>query len=57
MNVLERAAIGALAGAAVGDALGGSTEGRSPEQIRERWGGPITGIVGPFAPDWRTARP
>ena len=57
MSVLERRAIGALAGAAVGDALGGSTEGRSPEQIIQRWGGPVTGIVGPFADDWRTARP
>jgi ADP-ribosylglycohydrolase len=57
MSVLERRAIGALAGAAVGDALGGSTEGRSPEQIIQRWGGPVTGIVGPFAEDWRTARP
>jgi ADP-ribosylglycohydrolase len=57
MSVLERRAIGTLAGAAVGDALGGSTEGRTPEQIRQRWGGPVTGIVGPFAPDWRTARP
>jgi ADP-ribosylglycohydrolase len=57
MSVLERAAIGALAGAAVGDALGGATEGRSPEQIRARYGGPVTGIVGPFAEDWRTARP
>ena len=34
MNVLEHGAIGALAGAAVGDALGGATEGRSPEQIQ-----------------------
>jgi ADP-ribosylglycohydrolase len=57
MSVLERRAIGALAGAAVGDALGGATEGRSPEQIRARYGGEVTGIVGPFVPDWRTARP
>ncbi|GIH20633.1 ADP-ribosylglycohydrolase family protein [Rugosimonospora africana] len=57
MSVLERRAIGALAGAAVGDALGGATEGRSPEQIKARYGGEVTGIVGPFAPDWRTARP
>jgi ADP-ribosylglycohydrolase len=57
MSVLERRAIGALAGAAVGDALGGATEGRSPEQIRARYGGEVTGIVGPFMPDWRTARP
>jgi ADP-ribosylglycohydrolase len=57
MSVLERRAIGALAGAAVGDALGGATEGRSPEQIKARYGGEVTGIVGPFLPDWRTARP
>ena len=45
MSVLERGAIGALAGAAVGDALGGPTEGRSPEQIKARYGGEVTGIV------------
>jgi ADP-ribosylglycohydrolase len=56
-GVLERGAIGALAGAAVGDAIGGATEGRSPEQIQQRYGGPVTGIVGPFVLDWRTARP
>ncbi|MFC6062429.1 ADP-ribosylglycohydrolase family protein [Streptomyces ochraceiscleroticus] len=48
---------GALAGAAVGDALGGPVEGWSPEQIRERHGGPVRGIVGPWHEDWRTARP
>lgn len=57
MNLLEDKAVGALAGAAVGDALGGATEGWTPEQIRERHGGPVTGIVGPFLPDWRDARP
>ena len=57
MDALERKAVGALAGAAVGDALGGATEGWSPAQIRERHGGPVHGIVGPFLPDWRTARP
>lgn len=57
MSALEDGAVGALAGAAVGDALGGATEGRSPEQIRQRYGGPVTGIVGPFLPDWRTSRP
>jgi ADP-ribosylglycohydrolase len=46
-----------MAGAAVGDALGGATEGRSPEQIRERYDGYVTGIVPPFLPDWATARP
>jgi len=57
MTALERRATGCLAGAAVGDALGGATEGWSPEQIRERHGGPVTGIAPPFLPDWRTARP
>ncbi len=57
MTALERRATGCLAGAAVGDALGGATEGWSPQQIRERHDGPVTGIVGPFLPDWREARP
>ncbi|MFF5568618.1 ADP-ribosylglycohydrolase family protein [Streptomyces sp. NPDC012623] len=48
---------GALVGAAVGDALGGPVEGYSPEQIVERHGGRVTGIVGPWNEDWRTARP
>ncbi|WP_030586692.1 ADP-ribosylglycohydrolase family protein [Streptomyces anulatus] len=48
----------ALAGAAVGDALGGPVEGWTPEQIAERHGGRVTGIVGPwYGEDWRTARP
>ena len=33
---LRDKAIGTLVGLAVGDALGGATEGWSPEQIRER---------------------
>jgi len=49
---------GALVGAAVGDALGGPVEGYSPDQILERHGGRIHGIVGPWNGDaWRTARP
>ncbi|MCS0603938.1 ADP-ribosylglycohydrolase family protein [Streptomyces sp. LP11] len=48
----------ALVGAAVGDALGGPVEGWSPDQIAERHGGRIHGIVGPwYGDDWRTARP
>ncbi|MFG3408541.1 ADP-ribosylglycohydrolase family protein [Streptomyces sp. NPDC048142] len=48
----------ALVGAAVGDALGGPVEGWTPEQIAERHGGRVTGIVGPwYGDDWRTARP
>lgn len=54
---LEDRACGALVGAAVGDALGGPVEGWSPEQIMERHGGRIHGIVGPWHEDWRTARP
>lgn len=49
---------GSLIGAAVGDALGGPVEGYAPEQIAERHGGRVHGIVGPWNGDrWRTARP
>jgi len=54
--LLDRAT-GALRGAAVGDALGGATEGFTPAAIRERHGGPVTGIVGPWFDNWRDARP
>ncbi|MEV7524465.1 ADP-ribosylglycohydrolase family protein [Streptomyces sp. NPDC091371] len=54
---LEDRATGALVGAAVGDALGGPVEGWTPDQIVERHGGRIHGIVGPWYEDWRTARP
>jgi ADP-ribosylglycohydrolase len=54
---LEDRVAGCLVGAAVGDALGGPVEGWSPEQIAERHGGRVRGIVGPFHEDWRTARP
>ena len=48
----------ALVGAAVGDALGGPVEGYTPEQIVERHGGRVHGVVGPWNGDtWRTARP
>ena len=57
MDPLKDRVAGVLAGAAVGDALGGATEGWTPEQIEERHGGRVTGIVGPFLEDWRTARP
>ncbi|GAA2726717.1 ADP-ribosylglycohydrolase family protein [Cellulomonas aerilata] len=57
MTWLEDRAVAVVTGAAVGDALGGATEGWTPEQIEERHGGRVTGIVGPFLPDWRTARP
>ncbi|MFH8660373.1 ADP-ribosylglycohydrolase family protein [Streptomyces afghaniensis] len=55
---LDERIIGALVGAAVGDALGGPVEGYSPEQILQRHGGRVHGIVGPWhGDDWRTARP
>jgi ADP-ribosylglycohydrolase len=57
MDVLEDTSIGALLGAAVGDALGGATEGWLPEQITARYGGPVTGIVPPYFENWRDARP
>lgn len=56
-GVLAAKATGALAGAAVGDALGGAAEGNTPEAIRDRYGGFIEGIVPPFLEDWRNARP
>ncbi len=48
---------GCIYGLVVGDSLGGSTEGHSPAAIRERFGGWVTDIVGPFYQDWRNARP
>jgi ADP-ribosylglycohydrolase len=55
---LEDRIAGALVGAAVGDALGGPVEGYSPDQILQRHGGRVHGIVGPWNGDaWRTARP
>ncbi|MFJ5634694.1 ADP-ribosylglycohydrolase family protein [Streptomyces goshikiensis] len=54
---LDDRAAGCLIGAAVGDALGGPVEGWTPEQIVERHGGRVHGVVGPWYEDWRTARP
>jgi ADP-ribosylglycohydrolase len=56
-TTLEDRITGCLVGAAVGDALGGPVEGWTPEQIVERHGGRVRGIVGPFHEEWRTARP
>ena len=57
MNTLQDKAIGTLMGAAVGDAIGGATEGRSTQEIVERYDGYVDGIVDYFMPDWRTAKP
>ncbi|MFD9268958.1 ADP-ribosylglycohydrolase family protein [Streptomyces goshikiensis] len=54
---LDDRAAGCLIGAAVGDALGGPVEGWTPDQIVERHGGRVHGVVGPWYEDWRTARP
>ncbi|MFI9805283.1 ADP-ribosylglycohydrolase family protein [Streptomyces sp. NPDC052301] len=57
-HTLDERITGALVGAAVGDALGGPVEGYSPDQIAERHGGRVHGVVGPWHGDaWRTARP
>ncbi|MEU7055679.1 ADP-ribosylglycohydrolase family protein [Streptomyces sp. NPDC046197] len=56
--LLDERITGALVGAAVGDALGGPVEGYTPDQILERHGGRVHGVVGPWHGDaWRTARP
>lgn len=55
MTKLESKAIGCLAGAAIGDALGGATEGWRPDQIRSRYGGWVTDIVPPYFLDPRDA--
>jgi ADP-ribosylglycohydrolase len=57
VNTLQDKAIGALMAAAVGDAIGGATEGRSAEEIVERYRGHVEGIVEYFMTDWRTAKP
>ncbi|MFH8804753.1 ADP-ribosylglycohydrolase family protein [Streptomyces sp. NPDC017936] len=56
--LLEERLTASLVGAAVGDALGGPVEGYSPDQILQRHGGRVHGVVGPWNGDaWRTARP
>ncbi|WP_328610273.1 ADP-ribosylglycohydrolase family protein [Amycolatopsis sp. NBC_00345] len=57
MTWLENRAVAVITGAAVGDALGGAVEGWTPEQIEQRHGGRVTGIVGPWYPNWQDARP
>ena len=46
---------GCILGGAIGDGLGTATEGRTPEAIRERFGGPVEDFMPPFAakPDGR----
>jgi ADP-ribosylglycohydrolase len=44
-HLLADRAVGCLAGAAVGDALGGATEGWESSEIHEHFGGWVTGIV------------
>ncbi|MEV7688539.1 ADP-ribosylglycohydrolase family protein [Streptomyces bungoensis] len=57
-HTLDERITAALVGAAVGDALGGPVEGYSPDQITDRHGGRVHGVVGPWHGDaWRTARP
>ena len=55
--MLREKAVGVISGAAVGDALGGSTESFSVEEINKRFGGFVEGIEGPFYPDYAAARP
>ncbi len=47
-TLLEDKAMGCLAGAAVGDAIGGATEGWTVDAIRERYGGWVDDIVPAF---------
>jgi len=44
-NLLTERAVGCLAAAAVGDALGGATEGWESQEIEAHFGGWVTGIV------------
>lgn len=57
MSWLEDRSIAVITGAAVGDALGGAVEGWTPQQIEERHGGRVTGIVEPWFENWQDARP
>lgn len=56
-DLLIDKARGCITGLAVGDSLGGATEGYPPEAIRARFGGWVTDIVGPYRRDWRHERP
>jgi ADP-ribosylglycohydrolase len=62
-HLLANRAVGCLAGAAVGDALGGATEGWESREIHEHFGGWLEGVarsirhdrnmVKPFSPFWK----
>ena len=62
-DMLTTRAVGCLAGAAVGDALGGATEGWESSEIHEHYGGWVEGVVQsmrhrlgvvkPFSPFWK----
>jgi ADP-ribosylglycohydrolase len=63
MDMLTTRAVGCLAGAAVGDALGGATEGWESSEIHEHYGSWVEGVVQsmrhrlgvvkPFSPFWK----
>jgi ADP-ribosylglycohydrolase len=50
IKTLEDRFVGCILGGAIGDGIGTSTEGKTPEAIRERFGGRVTDFVPPFAP-------
>ena len=62
-HLLADRAVGALAGAAIGDALGGATEGWESHEIYEFCGGWVEGVIQsirhqrnmlkPFSPFWK----
>ena len=45
VDTLTTRAVGCLAGAAVGDALGGATEGWESHEIHDHYGGWVEGVV------------
>lgn len=47
---LEDRFAGCIVGGAIGDALGSSTEGRTPQEIIERFGGRVEDFTPPFGP-------
>ena len=62
-DMLASRAVACLSGAAVGDALGGATEGWESREIHDHYGGWVEGIVEsmrhrlgvvkPFSPFWK----